>query len=207
MAVMHIERPKARPPGPARTARRSKPHRAGIGFAFMAPLLVVNALIIAVPGTLSIGYSFTDWSGLGSAGFVGLDNYQRLFGDAEFRNALWHNVLWTAFFLTVPMAMGLFGAFLLSRVKRFQTLFRVANFIPYVVATVVSGSIWESLHSPDQGIGQGLANLGLPFLKDVNFLGDPDLALGTVAFINTWQWWGFLVVIFLASMHALNPSQ
>ncbi|MCL7380504.1 carbohydrate ABC transporter permease [Streptomyces sp. 35G-GA-8] len=103
--------------------------------------------------------------------------------------------------------MGLFGAFLLSRVKRFQMLLRVAYFIPYVVATVVSGSTWESLLSPDHGIGQGLANLGLPFLKDVAFLGDPDLALGTVAFINTWQWWGFLVVIFLAPMQAVNRSQ
>ncbi|MBG0851380.1 sugar ABC transporter permease [Streptomyces spinoverrucosus] len=173
----------------------------------MAPLLAVNILVIAVPATQSIWYSFTDWTGLGPADFTGLDNYRRLFGDPEFRNALWHNTLWTAFFLTVPMAMGLFGAFLLSRIKRFQMLFRVAYFIPYVVATVVSGSIWESLLSPDQGIGNGLADMGLPFLDDVNFLGDPDLALGTVAFVNTWQWWGFLVVIFLASMQAVNPSQ
>ncbi|MEV8388932.1 MULTISPECIES: sugar ABC transporter permease [unclassified Streptomyces] len=204
---MEVDRRKAPPVRPARTARRSKLRRTGIGFAFIAPLLVVNILVIAVPGALSIWYSFTDWTGLGSANFVGLDNYTRLFGDAEFRTALWHNVLWTAFFLTVPMAMGLFGAFLLSRVKRFQMLFRVAYFIPYVVATVVSGSIWESLLSPDEGIGHGLADLGLPFLKDVNFLGDPHLALGTVAFVNTWQWWGFLVVIFLASMQAVNPSQ
>ncbi|WP_405801834.1 carbohydrate ABC transporter permease [Streptomyces sp. NBC_01506] len=204
---MHLDRPKAAPPSrPPRTARRSKLRRTGIGLAFMAPLLVVNVLVIAVPGALSIGYSFTDWTGLGSANFTGLDNYTRLFGDAEFRSALWHNILWTGFFLTVPMAMGLFGAFLLSRVKRFQMLFRVAYFIPYVVATVVSGSIWESLLNPDQGIGQGLDKLGLPFLNGVNFLGDPDLALGTVAFVNTWQWWGFLVVIFLASMQAVNPS-
>ncbi|WP_196457560.1 carbohydrate ABC transporter permease [Streptomyces spinoverrucosus] len=207
MALLQASRPKAPPPPPAPTARRRKLRRSFIGFAFMAPLLAVNILVIAVPATQSIWYSFTDWTGLGPADFTGLDNYRRLFGDPEFRNALWHNTLWTAFFLTVPMAMGLFGAFLLSRIKRFQMLFRVAYFIPYVVATVVSGSIWESLLSPDQGIGNGLADMGLPFLDDVNFLGDPDLALGTVAFVNTWQWWGFLVVIFLASMQAVNPSQ
>ncbi|MEV7344657.1 sugar ABC transporter permease [Streptomyces sp. NPDC093544] len=202
MAVLQIDRPKAPPAPPPRSARRAKLRRTAIGYAFMAPLLAVNVLVIAVPATSSIWYSFTDWTGLGPAHFVGLDNYQRLFGDAEFHNALWHNTLWTAFFLTVPMAMGLFGAFLLTRIKRFHMFFRIAYFIPYVVATVVSGSLWESLLSPDSGIPHAL-----PFLNDVNFLGDPHLALGAVAFVNTWQWWGFLVVIFLAAMQAVNPSQ
>ncbi|WP_248965073.1 carbohydrate ABC transporter permease [Sphaerisporangium perillae] len=206
MGVLQMDRTAAQSVQPRRGAGRPKLRRTAIGFAFMAPLLVVNLIVIAVPGALSVWYSFTDWTGLGPAHFVGLGNYRHLLGDPEFHTALLHNLAWTAYFLAVPMAMGLFGAFLLSRIKRFQMLFRVAYFIPYVVATVVSGSIWESLLSPDQGIGDGLANLGLPWLKNINFLGDPHLALGTVAFVNTWQWWGFLVVIFLASMQAVNPS-
>lgn len=186
--------------------RRARTRRATAGFAFMAPLLVVNLAVIAVPGLLSVWYSFTDWSGLGPANFIGLDNYRRLLADPEFHSALRHNILWTAFFLVVPMAMGLFGAFLLSRIRRFQMLFRVAYFIPYVVATVVSGAIWSNLLDPDQGLGSGLAALGIPWLDGVNFLGDPDLALGAVAFVNNWQWWGFLVVIFLASMQSVNPA-
>jgi raffinose/stachyose/melibiose transport system permease protein len=207
MAVLQVGRPAASRSRPVPVNRRARLRRTAMGFAFMAPLLVVNVVVIAVPGALSVWYSFTDWSGLGSATFIGLDNYRRLFGDPEFHAALLHNTLWTVFFLTVPMAMGLFGAFLLSRIHRFQILFRVAYFVPYVVATVVSGAIWESLLSPDQGIGGGLAKMGLPWLRGVNFLGDRHLALGTVAFVNTWQWWGFLVVVFLASMQAVNPAQ
>jgi len=206
MALMQAERPTAAAVRTGPGARRGRLRRTAIGFAFMAPLLIVNITVIAVPGTLSLWYSFTDWTGLGSAHFVGLANYRHLLGDQEFRNALQHNLLWTAYFLTVPIGMGLFGAFLLSRVRRFQMLFRVAYFIPYVVATVVSGSIWESLLSPDEGLPSGLAKIGLPQLKNVNFLGDRHLALGSVAFVNTWQWWGFLVVIFLAAMQAVNPS-
>jgi raffinose/stachyose/melibiose transport system permease protein len=211
MAVLHVDRLKRTPSHPALTPapaqRRARRRRTAIGFAFMAPLLVVNLLVIAIPGASSVWYSFTDWSGIGSAKFIGLDNYTRLFGDPEFHAALEHNLLWTGFFLTVPMAMGLFGAFLLSRIQRFQMLFRVIYFIPYVVATVVSGAIWQSLLNPDQGIPAGLSNLGISWLKNVNFLGDPHLALGTVAFVNTWQWWGFLVVVFLASMQAVDPAQ
>jgi raffinose/stachyose/melibiose transport system permease protein len=183
-----------------------KARRLAVGYAFLAPLLVVTGVVIAIPASLSIWYSFTDWTGLGPAKFVGLDNYRRLLGDPEFHNAVWHNLVWTLYFLTVPIAMGLFGAFLLSRIQLYQMLFRVVYFIPYVVATVVSGAIWENLLSPQSGIGHGLANIGIPFLDGVNFFGDQRLALGSVAFVNTWQWWGFLVVIFLGSMQSVDPS-
>jgi len=155
-----------------------KARRLAVGYAFLAPLLVVTGVVIAIPAALSIGYSFTDWTGLGAAKFVGLDNYRRLLGDPEFHNAVWHNFVWTLYFLTVPIAMGLFGAFLLSRIQHYQMLFRVVYFIPYVVATVVSGAIWENLLSPQSGIGHGLANIGIPFLDGVNFFGDQRLASG-----------------------------
>ncbi|MCU1584580.1 MAG: sugar-binding protein [Microbacteriaceae bacterium] len=163
----------------------------------MLPLVLVNIVVILIPSVSSVIYSFTDWSGIGNATFIGFDNYTTMFGDADFRNALWHNILWTIFFLIVPMAMGLFGAYALTRVRRFRLLFRVAYFIPYIVASVVSASIWRSLLSPDTGVGKILG---------VNFLGDRNLALGSVAFVNNWAWWGFLVVVFLASMQSINPN-
>ncbi|WP_246265089.1 carbohydrate ABC transporter permease [Acrocarpospora pleiomorpha] len=74
------------------------------------------------------------------------------------------------------------------------------------MATVVSAAIWRQILSPTSGLAPALAGLGIPWLEDVNFLGDGRLALGAVAFINNWQWWGFLVVIFLAAMQSIEPS-
>ncbi|MGW0200674.1 carbohydrate ABC transporter permease [Nonomuraea sp. NPDC003201] len=173
---------------------------------FIAPLLLVNLLVVAGPGLMSVYYSFTDWDGLDEARFVGLANYATLFGSPDFRGALLHNLLWTAFFLVVPMSMGLLGAFLLSRIQRGQLLFRLLYFIPYVIATVVSAAVWRQILSPTSGLAPALGSLGLPWLNDVNFLGDGRIALGAVAFINNWQWWGFLVVIFLAAMQSIEPS-
>jgi raffinose/stachyose/melibiose transport system permease protein len=164
---------------------------------FMLPLIAVNALVVLVPSLFAVYYSFTDWNGIGGAQWIGLDNYVELAGDPDFRNALWHNVLWTVFFLVVPMAMGLFGAYALTRVRRFRMLFRVAYFLPYIVASVVTAAIWENLLSPDVGIGEVL---------NLNFLGSQTLALPTVAFVNNWAWWGFLVVVFLAAMQGVNPN-
>jgi raffinose/stachyose/melibiose transport system permease protein len=110
--------------------------------------------------------------------------------------ALWHNILWTAFFLVVPMAMGLFGAFALTRIRRFRLLFRVVYFVPYIVASVVTAAIWQNLLSPDVGLGK---------VVGLNFFGSTTLALPTVAFVNNWAWWGFLVVVFLAAMQGVDP--
>jgi raffinose/stachyose/melibiose transport system permease protein len=172
-----------------------------LAWIFVAPLLLVNLLVITGPGLASVFYSFTDWDGLSTPEFVGLANYAEMLVSSPVLGALGHNVLWTGFFLVVPMSMGLVGAFLLSRLRRGQAFFRVLYFIPYVLATVVSAAVWRQILDPESGIGAVV-----PFLADVNFLGNPSLALGSVAFVNNWQWWGFLLVIFLAAMRTVEPS-
>ena len=187
------------PADPGRTWRaRLRRMRAWL---FMIPLLAVNLLVIGVPSIEAVYYAFTNWTGYGGAKFIGLANFKTMFASGEFWQACFHNVLWTIFFLIVPMAMGLVGAFMLSRITRFRTLFRALYFIPYILATVVSSIIWENLLNPDSGIG---ATVG--FLKNISFFGNQRLALGSVAFVNNWQWWGFLVVMFLAAMQATDPA-
>jgi raffinose/stachyose/melibiose transport system permease protein len=184
-------------PGVPWTRKRQRRRRGLVAWGFMLPLVAVNVLVILGPSLASVYYSLTDWSGLGGSHFIGLDNYKHLLHDPDFRNALWHNVYWTVLFLTVPMAMGLLGAYLLSRVRRGQVIFRTLFFIPYIVATVVSSAIWSNLLSPDYGVGK---------LLNVNFLGNGKTALTSVAFVNNWAWWGFLVVIFFSAMRSVDPT-
>lgn len=188
-----------RNPAASRTSRRSslRRRRGLVAWAFMLPMVLINLLVIIGPSIMSVYYSFTDWSGLGSAHFIGLANYRKLFHDSDFTNAFVHNLFWTAFFLIVPMAMGLLGAFLLTRIRRFRILFRTLYFIPYIVATVVNSAIWSNLLSPNYGIGKVLG---------VNFLGNGHYALPSVAFVNNWAWWGFLVVVFFAAMRGVDPN-
>ncbi|WP_411093606.1 carbohydrate ABC transporter permease [Streptomyces sp. 049-1] len=168
------------------------------GWLFLLPLVLFNLFVILIPSAYSVWYSFTDWTGISDrANFVGLENYRNLLDDPEFVQGLIHNVLWTLFFLVVPMTMGLFGAYALSRVSRFRLLFRTLYFIPYIVASVVNASIWRSILDPQQGFGD---------LLRINPLGDPEIALWSVEFVNNWAWWGFLVVVFLAAMQGVSPS-
>lgn len=192
---------------PRPTRRRSRRHGTRVAaWLFFAPLLLVNLLVIGGPGIASFVYSFTDWDGIGHANFVGFSNYVELFQSSDVLAAIGHNLLWTGFFLVVPISMALLGAFLLSRLRRGQAIFRVIYFVPYVLATTVSATIWRQILSPTDGISVGLSKVGIPFLDSINFLGDKNLALGAVAFVNNWQWWGFLLVLFLAAMQGVNQS-
>jgi raffinose/stachyose/melibiose transport system permease protein len=172
----------------------------------LAPLLMVNLLVILGPSVATVYYSLHEWTGLGPARFIGLGNFAALLTDREFHTTLWHNVLWLMIGLTVPVTLGLLGAFLLTRVRKFQFVFRVIFFTPVVIATVVVGAMWKNILDPSQGIGPTLAKMGIPFLENVAFLGDTRLALSTVAFISNWAFWGFLVAIFLSAMESIDPE-
>jgi raffinose/stachyose/melibiose transport system permease protein len=173
---------------------------------FMLPLLLVNVLVILGPSVATVYYSFTEWSGIGPAEWVGLQNYRDILADGDFWAALGHNLIWTVIFLTVPIAMGLGGAFLLSQITRFQMLFRVLYFIPYVMASVVNAALWQNILDPDRGIGSTLATIGLPFLDGVSFFGSERLALPAVAFVDNWHWWGFVVLLFLTALQSVDKE-
>ncbi len=176
----------------------------GLGnYVFLVPLLFLNVIVIVGPSIASIYYAFTEWSGVGEAKFVGLSNFSRLIGDRIYWIAMFNNVRWTIIFLTVPIAMGLLGAALIAPIKRGQMFYRVIFFIPYVIASVVNAQIWRNILSPTMGIGPWLASKGLTF-ADIKFFGDQNIVLYSIAFVDLWHWWGFLVVLYLAAMQSVD---
>jgi raffinose/stachyose/melibiose transport system permease protein len=168
-------------------------------WAFILPVLLLNLIVIGIPSVLGLLYSLTEWSGYGDPVFVGLANFEKLFADNIFFKSLGNNLLWTVFFLTVPVAFGLLGAYLLSGIKRGQMFFRMTYFIPYVIASVVNAQLWRFMLHPKYGIGPALASIGIPIL-DFPVLGTRDTALIGVAVVDGWHFWGFLVVLYLAAM-------
>lgn len=174
---------------------------------FVLPLAVIHLIVITGPSLVNIYYSLTEWSGFGEARFIGASNFQELiFEDVTLRKAFGHNLVYMFFFLTVPFVMALVGAAQLASVRRGHMIFRTALFIPYVLPSVVTAFMWRLLLSPSHGLGAQLAEvLGLPGL-DFALLGDTRTALLTIAFVDNWHWWGFLMVLLLSAMQAIPPE-
>jgi raffinose/stachyose/melibiose transport system permease protein len=148
-------------------------------------------------------YSLTDWSGIGPANFIGLENFRRLFfEDAAFGRALGNNIIWMIFFLIVPFSLALLASSLLARIRRGGMFYRTILFIPYLLPSVVTATIWRNLLSPRLGLGAQLTHIGIPGL-DIAFLGRSDTALMAIAFVDNWHYWGFLMVLFLTAMQSI----
>ena len=163
-----------------------------IPWLFVLPIMIINVVVVIGPSASAIYYSFTEWSGIGAAEFIGLENYRTiLFKDMDYRQGLLNNLAWLLFFLTVPFAVSLFAASMLARIRRGSMFIRTSLFIPYVLPAVITASIWRNLMSPTLGIGPQLAKIGIPGF-DVAYLGQPSTALISIAFVDNWHFWGFL---------------
>jgi raffinose/stachyose/melibiose transport system permease protein len=185
---------------PIRWAERRWVRKVLIPWLFILPILLLHLMVVTLPALSSFYYSLTEWSGMGQGEFIGLDNFKRLiFDDPTYRHALGNNIKWMAFFLTVPFGLSLFAAFLLSQIKRGGIIYRLLIFIPYILPSVVTASIWRNLLNPNQGIGS-------LFGLDIALLGNSDTALLTIAFIDNWHFWGFLTVLFLTAMQSIAPE-
>jgi raffinose/stachyose/melibiose transport system permease protein len=198
-----LTRPAQELPGRRRTRFTRKKI---VPWLFVLPILLLHMLIAVGPSLAAVYYSLTKWSGIGAAEFIGLENFRHmLFEDTDFKRAFLHNLIWLGLFLTIPILLSLAAASLLAPIKRGGMLFRAILFIPYIVPSVVTASIWRNLLHPTLGVGAQLAKAGIPGF-DVAFLGQPGTALYAVAFVDNWHWWGFLMVLFLAAMQNIPPD-
>lgn len=177
--------------------------RVVLPYGFVLPAFCVHLLIVGIPSLVTLGLSLFAWSGLNSPSFAGLANYQQLIGDGVFRQAVAHVVEWTAFFLVVPMVMGLGTALLLRGVGRGQVVYRTVYYLPVTMASVVVGRLWQWLYDPFSGLTALLHQHGIGWMGAVT-LANPRLSLWMVAFANNWAWWGFLTVMFLTGLGQID---
>jgi raffinose/stachyose/melibiose transport system permease protein len=171
---------------------------------FVTPMLVLNLLVISGPTLGTLFLSFTNWTGIGSFNFIGFKNYIALLHDPTFYVALSNNIKWLIIFCIVPIAFALAVAVLVKGVKRGQMIYRTIFFLPYMLSTVLVSKIWSWLYDPFFGINTFLQKMGIknpPF-----WLGDPHITLYSIALTNIWQWWGFLLVMFLTALTQLDKS-
>lgn len=175
-----------------------------VPWLFILPILVIHLTVVLIPSLSAVYYSLTDWSGIGEAEFIGLQNFADIFQDKAFLQALRNNLVWLVFFLTVPFTIALAAASLLAQVKAGGAglFYRFVFFLPYILPSVVTANIWQNLLSPRHGVGAQLAKVGIPGL-DIAFLGRSDTALLSIAFIDNWHYWGFLTVLFLTAMQSV----
>ena len=149
---------------------------------YLIPTLLINVVIIFIPAALTIALAFCRWDGIGMPVFVGFTNFRQLFADRVFWMALGNNIIWTAIFLTVPIAMGLLAATMMLIARRGSAFFQVIYFLPMVIATAITARVWQGMiYSPLTGIAGLVTRAGFPV---PNPLTQPSTALYGIAVVD-----------------------
>jgi raffinose/stachyose/melibiose transport system permease protein len=176
-----------------------------ISWYFLIPVISIHFFVIAFPSILSLLLCLTDWNGFGRINYVGLENFHELFRDRVFKKAVYHNLIWTVLFLTIPVIISLGLAYLLTGIKRGQMFYRLVFFFPYILASIVNCLIWRYLFHPRHGLGGWFENQGIEFLAKSPFA-MKETALYAVAWVDIWHFFGFLVIIYLTGMYQVDDS-
>ena len=169
-------------------------------YLLIAPALIAALVFLYIPIAYSGYWSFTEYSGLGEAKWVGLENYRELLTDEDFLKSLWNTVLFVVMGMGIGPVLGFLSALLLNQRVRFRAFFRAAYFLPVMTSLVVVASIWKILLNDDGLINQLIAFFGVP---THHWLDDPTTALPAVAVTSIWQGFGFETVVFLAALQSI----
>lgn len=183
--------------------RRSKYTAAPL--VLIAANVVLFALFFVWPAVIGLVYSFTNYTGVGAFQFVGLDNYQNLFGDSTFFDALTRTLLYTVLFVPLNFVFSLLIAnVLVSKHAKGVSVARVFFFIPWLLSPIVVGVLWRWLF----GENFGLVNYVIEKLggSAVPWQSNADLSLIVVVVAASWAWTGFSMLLFIAAIKNVPVS-
>ncbi|WP_229867013.1 carbohydrate ABC transporter permease [Streptomyces gelaticus] len=184
---------------PVRHRDHAVPH-----WLFVVPALVVYSIVVLCPSLAGVMYAFTDWSGIGGFSFTGTENFRTLFDDGRALESVTNTLLLTIAVVVVQNGIGLLLALGVHTGIKSRALLRLIFFAPAVVSPVMVAILWKYVYNPENGAGLNglLGAVGLGSLRQ-DWLGDPSLALWSVAAMVVWQYAGYSMVVFLAGLQGV----
>ena len=156
---------------------------------FLLPTLIAFLISFLIPFLAGIYLSFTEFTTVTDAAWVGLQNYVRAFTeDRDFLNAFWFTLKFTIVSVLSVNLLAFILAFLLTKGLRGTNFFRTVFFVPNLIGGIVLGYIWQLIIN---GILSGMG-VDLTYSATYGFW-------GLVVLMN-WQMIGYMMIIYVAGL-------
>lgn len=194
---------------------RSKSHKFSglfkgdrLGWVFVAPSLILFAIVLGYPILYAIRLSFYNVSLDFSEKFIGFGNFFRAFNDVWFWNSVEKTFLYTFFCVFIALLIGLLSALALNSYwLKGKAFFHLMILIPWTLSFVVTGAVWRWLLNSSYGVVNAiLQDLGI-ITSNISFLGSQNLALPSVIFVNIWRNIPFAMVMLYAGLQLIPEEQ
>jgi multiple sugar transport system permease protein len=177
-----------------------------LGLVFMLPAATVLLLFLTYPLGLGTWLGFTDTK-IGRGGeWIGLENYEFLWGDAVTRLSVFNTIFYTVVASIIKFVLGLWLALLLNKHLPFKSFIRAIVLLPFIVPTALSAiAFWWIYDAQFSIISWTLVKLGW-IDRYIDFLGEPWLARLSVIAANIWRGVPFVAICLLAGLQTISPS-
>jgi sn-glycerol 3-phosphate transport system permease protein len=180
------------------------PRRPFHPYAMLAPTAAFLVAFFVAPLFVAAYRSLFRWDLLTAPRYVGLGNYAHLWRSGELVGTAIRTLGYSAIVVVLSLSFGLALAVALNHRGPIYSFLRGAVFSAYVVSWVAVALLWMLLLDGDTGLfSAALRALHLPTL---NWLGDPRVALVSLAFVSVWKITGYAMVIFLAGLQDIPAS-
>ncbi|MCW2765903.1 MAG: sugar transporter permease [Nocardioides sp.] len=173
--------------------------RALMPYAFILPGLALISVMLIFPTIQTINYSFANAD---STKYVGLENYRTIFGSADFREALFNNILWLLIVPAVTVFIGLMVAVLADKLSgNGEKVSKSFVFLPMAISFVGASAIWSLVYAydPEGEPATGLLNAVWRFFGGApqSWLQNYDFRLNSILLmvILIWLQVGFAMIL------------
>ena len=161
-------------------------------------------MVIVVPFFFGLYYSLSDWNGISpNVNFVGFANYVDLFKMPGFLYSFLITIAFTAINVILVNIVSFTLSLIITSNLKLRNFYRAGFFVPYLIGGIVLGYIWQFLFNNILvSMGQSLS---LRFLE-TSFLSRPEFVIWAMSAVNTWQYAGYLMLIYVASIQSIPAS-
>ena len=179
--------------------------QAHISQLVLAPTGVLALVFIYGFIVLTIYLSFSASRILPDYGFVGFEQWERLWSSRRWWTAIGNLLIFGSLFIGFAIAIGMALAIFLDQRIRAEGLIRTIYLYPMALSFIVTGTAWKWMLNPDLGIEQVFQQWGWASFQ-FNWLVQKQTAIYTVVIAAVWQSSGFVMAIFLAALRGIDTS-
>ncbi|MCT2178388.1 sugar ABC transporter permease [Brachybacterium muris] len=191
---------------PARPSRRRRVPWSlkAAPYLFLLPNMVIFGLFTIWPAISGFNISLYSSRNGRTFEWAGTGNFERIFSDAEFYQALFNTIVFVLAFVGLGVCIAVVLAVLLNAQGFGKSFFRSMFFLPVLLSPVVVGIVWRWLLERNGGlVNEALGAIGIPA---VPWLVDPQLAMVSVIAVSLWTNVGFYTMILLAGLQSIDPN-
>ena len=176
------------------------------GYLFILPSFALYSVFVLAPVIVTFVLSFTYYDPMGGSRWVGLENFQRFFTGDRSLQIFWNTLCFAIFAVTGNVSVGLLLALALNRAMPafLLYLFRLAYFLPVIIAAAFVSIVWGYFYGDDLGvINYYLIRLGF---APVHWLTSSRTAMMSIIIMDVWKNSGFFMIIFIAALQGVPKT-